>query len=612
MPRPGAIEAARKFREKLAAREAEAAARMGRIYARIYVDMEGDIGALVERLAGMEEIKIGQAWELARGRAILAQVAEEAEKFGVIVQGEVATIQGEAIEQGVDDALRLMEASLPEIGEGGRRRIVSSFTRLHSDAVESVAGLLGAESPLATRLQEAYGEFVAESVKRHLLTGVAAGLNPREIARKMMGNLREGMGPGLSSALTTVRTAQIKSYQLANQSTYLANPNIVPMWIWHSALDGRTCMSCVNLHGSEHPATETMRDHHNGRCAPLPKTISYRDLGIPIDEITSEIERGEDWFNRQAESVQREMMGPGMYQAWKEGKFEFGDLTKSYEDDVYGELLRENSLKDLLGGNGKGRSGVPSGPPPRPRSDFELESGEEIQQVQQAYQAALASGNAGEAEGLKGYLDTLQEMHKEERDLNEAVWTYLQKMPNDLSRVEWEYMANNLRDEGYELYKKYSKEGINLKVQEMRGAKFDGYADVGGKVVQVQRGQFSVREAARIRGQMWDRAQDELSEAYGELLQRVGFTAEDIQHATFGERRRVVREIGRKEPYRKARGDLQSIDQVPSKTRRILAETVDYDLAAVCDLAAQDPLNVPTIDAYRKMQLADIIESTRF
>ena len=42
------------------------------------------------------------------------------------------------------------------------------------------------------------------------------------------------------------------------------------------------------------------------------------------------------------------MIGDSKYAAFKEDKFTFDQLSKTYQDDVYGEMRGEASLKDLV------------------------------------------------------------------------------------------------------------------------------------------------------------------------------------------------------------------------------------------------------------------------
>lgn len=350
MPRPTAIETANRFRQQLANQEAQSAERMAQIYNRIYQAQLNDLEALAAQIAAAKEgATREQLIKLARSQALLEQVKEQVTRFGGTVQNEVALIQNQAVQAGIDNGLKLIEASLPELPPETARLLRASFTRLPADAIEAAAGLVGADSPLTAQLQESYGDYVAAQVQEHLLRGIAAGQGPNTIAARLQKNLLEGLGTGLTSALTTIRTAQIKSYQIANHATYLANSNIVSGWVWWAALDNTTCLSCVAQHGTVHELGETLDDHHNGRCAPIPQTVSYRDLGLDIDEPRPPVESGEDWFRRQSAAVQREMMGGAMYRAYQAGKVELGELSRPYQDEVYGELLREASLKDILG-----------------------------------------------------------------------------------------------------------------------------------------------------------------------------------------------------------------------------------------------------------------------
>lgn len=347
MPRPTAIDAARRFRQRLLSQEAEAAERMARAYARIGQSMQDDIDALADEIAAMEEPEPSKLYRLGRLQRLLEQARQQVTRFGGVVRNEVDVISSRAIEQGTQDALALIDASLPELAPELRARLRASFTTLPAEAIESAVGLLEPDSPLVTRLEEAYGEYVAGSVQDHLVTGIAKGQNPRRIAMLLTRNLTQGLGPGLTSALTTIRTAQIKSYQTANHMIYAANNRIVPEWIWSATLDSRTCMSCVAQHGKAFPYTERLNDHHRGRCSPIPRTITYRDLGINLPDPVPPFPTGEEWFRQQPAATQREMMGPGMYEAWQADQFAFEDLSVRYDDAVYGELLREATLREL-------------------------------------------------------------------------------------------------------------------------------------------------------------------------------------------------------------------------------------------------------------------------
>ena len=381
MPTPDAVAAAMQFREALAGQEAASFARMARLYARIIVAVADEIQALATDIASAtqdaEKVTVARDGktitvdkkkvELARLVRLLNQIEEQAGRFGATTaQAEVALAQATAIDQAAQDALRLMELSLPDLPPELARTITTSFTVLPSEAIEAAAGILAEGGPLSDKIEKTFGRAVRDQVEKHILEGITVGRNPRQIARTLAKNLEESAGLGLKWAMSTVRTAQIKSYQVATHMTYAANSEIVPGWIWWSALDSRTCMSCINQHGGEHPHTEVLNDHHQGRCAAIPKALTYADLGldIPGPPGAAEVETGQEWFKKQPRARQREMMGPQKWEAWDNDEFAFADLSQKYDDDVYGDLLRETSLKALESGD---NGFVRPPPPPEPR-----------------------------------------------------------------------------------------------------------------------------------------------------------------------------------------------------------------------------------------------------
>ena len=188
---------------------------------------------------------------------------------------------------------------------------------------------------LYNRLQE-FVSVNVERVRSLILESVTLGLNPRELARIIV---TEGLGMGLTDALRMARTLELYAYRdatLANYNQY----DVIKGWVWMSALiPGRTCMSCVNMHGTIHGLDETLNDHHGGLCAMLP----YMGGRNPITQ------SGEDWFNNQDPGTQVKMMGLAKFDAWQQGRFTLSEVTGVHNDPVYGDMRYERSLKDILG-----------------------------------------------------------------------------------------------------------------------------------------------------------------------------------------------------------------------------------------------------------------------
>jgi len=213
--------------------------------------------------------------------------------------------------------------------------------------------------------------------------------------------------------------------------------------------------------------------------------------------------------------------------------------------------------------------------------------------------------------GLKGYLDNLEQNLAEEREINKALWERFGMAPGDATAAQWRALADALEQEGYELYKKYTKTGIQQYVAEKRGAKLSGWMTVGKEQVRVRQGAFSAAAAKRMEGELWKEGKGELSKAMGELLQRAGYSADDIAQASYEQRTRLLEELGNKDLQRISRGRVAKIDKVPMGSREQVVGGVDFDLAAICGNSAVDPLAMPTLDAYGKMELADKIRAVK-
>ena len=162
-----------------------------------------------------------------------------------------------------------------------------------------------------------------------------------------------------------------------------------------------------------------------------------------------------------------------------------------------------------------------------------------------------------------------------------------------------------------ELYDKYTKEGIRSGVAQARGAQASGYMVIGKEQVVVRQGAFSARAAQRMEGEIWSDAKDALRDAQGELLKRIGFRESQIAQTSYEQRTRLLEEVGQKEMTRTGSGRVATIDRVPPEAREEVVGLVDFDLAAMAADSAIDPLALPTLDAYGKLELSDLIKATK-
>lgn len=169
-----------------------------------------------------------------------------------------------------------------------------------------------------------------------LLYGLAQGYNPRRIASILSNYI---VSVPKVWAETTARTAQLYAYRRATHETYRSNADVLTGWMWWSARDVRTCLSCLSLHGETFPLSEELNDHHRGRCSAIG---IVRGSTWPND-----VQRGPEWFAGLDAVRQREMMGPGMFAAYQAGGVDWSRMSVTYQNDVYGPMRRQATLREL-------------------------------------------------------------------------------------------------------------------------------------------------------------------------------------------------------------------------------------------------------------------------
>ena len=324
------IDLARKFREALVKRDMAVLQDLIETYQSMYATLQDKITLLTDALAMMENPSVGGLRRLDRYKDFIKQVEVELTKYQNYVEIQIRKAVSEEVLAGTTDARRLVMALGDEAVISGR------WNNLNPSVIETVLGFTREDGALFQRLSK-IAPTTAKSVANALVENIGLGKNPRTIA----GIITKQMGVALTDALRMTRTVQVYAYREANRASYIANSDVVTGWYWMSALDAETCTACIAMHGTFHTNDETLDDHYNGMCTMIPAVIGGKS---PLEQT------GEDWFKSQPEEKQRQYMGDTKYEAWKEGKFEFSALSSQHDDDVYGTMRGEATLKDLIGG----------------------------------------------------------------------------------------------------------------------------------------------------------------------------------------------------------------------------------------------------------------------
>lgn len=326
-PRP-LLQQVERYRAALTRQDEQALGRLTDAYRRIYRRLQDKISLLIDQIA-VDQPTRGQVVRMERYRALIAQIENELRDFQALTHIEMERQGIFGINQGSHDAQTLMNHAAEWAG------IRSQFNKLPTDTIEALLGFLDPDGVLFREKLGYLGTTTAQRVADTIVEGVGLGYNPRKIADQ----ITDSLGMGLTDALRMTRTVQLWSYREATRANFIANADIITGWIWCAELGPDTCMSCIAMHGTEHPLDEALDDHFNGRCAAIPIVA---DMPNPIEET------GEQWFDSLGEVEQRAMMGAGKYDAWKAGKFALSDITGTYQDAAYGSMRIEKPLKDLV------------------------------------------------------------------------------------------------------------------------------------------------------------------------------------------------------------------------------------------------------------------------
>lgn len=233
------------------------------------------------------------------------------------------------------------------------------------------------ETPLGGRLiQDWVDRSFSYSVQGQIRQAINVGVLRGEGYPGLVRRVEDGFGMARQDAVTLTRTFVGAANNEARSMVYEANRDVVKGEVWHTAGDNRVCPICLALHGREFNLGEgpDAPRHPRCRCFKTPKTITWRELGIPIDEMKREADRwvirgrrdydgeilvrgvheggkdktlrvsrhatADDWFANLSDAEKRSTsLGPGRVRLLEEGKIGMRDLVNGdYQPRTIKEL----------------------------------------------------------------------------------------------------------------------------------------------------------------------------------------------------------------------------------------------------------------------------------
>lgn len=340
-------EAARDARARIVARDDRTSRELERAYRQTLRRLRRDLRALTARIEHAQAVgePLGSSWlfRQERYRELIAGLEEEIRRFLPLVERHVRDAQHAAVQAAFHDGQQLILEALGPAPTAVSSQVSAGFMRFNPEPLVQMVGFATNGQPLGLLLAEISPLAVA-SVRDALAYGVAAGRNPNVTAREVA---RLAEVP-LTRARTIARTETLRAWRESSDRVY-ASSGVVTGWTWWSALDARTCASCWAQHGSEHPLGEVMATHPNCRCAKVPRTLSWAQIGFPsVPDRRPTITPGPEVFAARPRSVQREVLGARKFDAYRTGRVTLDDLVARTQSARWGTGTREASLREAL------------------------------------------------------------------------------------------------------------------------------------------------------------------------------------------------------------------------------------------------------------------------
>lgn len=335
------------FRTAVLAHDSRALATLAQSYGAAYRRIDGLLAGLLSKIeaarAAGEPVSVAWLMRQERYQLLMQQIAVELSAFAQAGAATIAGTQESVALLAGSHAESLVRASMGQAPVG----VSVAWNRISREALRDLIGALQDGSPLLGVLTSAWPGVVS-GVAEALAVGVLLGQNPRVIAR----SVRQAFGGSLTRTLTIARTETLRAYRTSALRAYQANEGLVKAWRWSAAIGKsrrRTCALCYAMHGRVFPLSTPFGSHPNCRCAAVPVTVTWAELGYSAIPNRPPLPMGEQVFAGLPESDQRAVLGPGKLALYQEGRIRLSDLVGERVDPQWGLVRWERSLRDIEG-----------------------------------------------------------------------------------------------------------------------------------------------------------------------------------------------------------------------------------------------------------------------
>jgi SPP1 gp7 family putative phage head morphogenesis protein len=335
----------RRQRRRLLAHELTVQAELGRVYGMVYRRLMAQYRELEKAIEA--EVRAGRkpkvSWVVRQEQytKLIADVIGEIGAFGRQAAEIIANGQQGSLTQLNADSWKLTEAALGPAPATAIAQVETAYLALSDDALRKYVGFASDGSALAELFKSMPGKSV-RNISDTIAHGIATGQNPKVTARAFAKAAKVPM----QRAVTIARTETIRAHNAASIESYEVNSQVTKGWQWHAELDSRTCSACVLMSGTEHANGDPMNQHINCRCSAVPLTKSWADLGFPgIKDTQYKIPKGVDVFKGMSPAEQRQILGPGKYELYKNGT-PFEKFAHTHKSDKWPDQIRAATVTE--------------------------------------------------------------------------------------------------------------------------------------------------------------------------------------------------------------------------------------------------------------------------
>jgi len=239
----------------------------------------------------------------------------------------------------------LLASTLPPNIPPGHALAGYAFDRLDPKALDAI---VKRTTQQVTALTWPLSREATAAMKSSLIRGVALGMNPNAAAALMLSRVGQDFDGGRARAVNIARTEMLDAHRAATAAQDKANRDILTGWQWVATLTARTCPSCWSMHGTEHDLDEPGPiDHQQGRCARVPLSKSWRELGFDIDEPPGVVPDALASFRAMPHADQLAVLGKDRLDLLDSGAIRWSDLATRRSTDGWRDSMVPTPVADL-------------------------------------------------------------------------------------------------------------------------------------------------------------------------------------------------------------------------------------------------------------------------